>query len=84
MVASMAASGAVIAGCSASTNRGNSTQYKTSASDRTAPAPTVSGISPTSSPTAGGTSVTITGTGLNGTTKVTFWQGGCYQLRRRL
>ncbi|PJJ19003.1 uncharacterized protein YhjY with autotransporter beta-barrel domain [Janthinobacterium sp. 67] len=36
------------------------------------PAPTVTSISPTAGPTAGGTSVTITGTGLTGTTAVTF------------
>ena len=35
------------------------------------PAPTVTGISPTSGPTAGGTSVTITGTGFTGATAVT-------------
>ncbi|MDE1995949.1 MAG: IPT/TIG domain-containing protein, partial [Rhizobiaceae bacterium] len=34
--------------------------------------PTVTSISPTSGPTAGGTSVTITGTGLSGATSVTF------------
>ena len=36
-----------------------------------APAPTVTGISPTSGTTAGGTSVTITGTNFNGATSVT-------------
>jgi hypothetical protein len=35
-------------------------------------APTLSAVSPTSGPTAGGTSVTLTGTGLTGTTAVTF------------
>ena len=35
-------------------------------------APTVTGISPTSGPTAGGTSVTITGTDLTGATSVKF------------
>src|SRR5262249_3889983 len=34
--------------------------------------PTVTAISPTSGPTAGGTSVTITGTGFTGATAVTF------------
>lgn len=34
--------------------------------------PTVTGLSPTSGPTAGGTHVTITGTGLTGATGVTF------------
>ncbi len=36
------------------------------------PAPTVSGISPSSGPTDGGTAVTITGTSFNGATSVTF------------
>jgi hypothetical protein len=36
------------------------------------PQPTVTGISPTQGPTAGGTTVTITGTNLSGTTGVTF------------
>ena len=36
------------------------------------PAPTVTGIAPTSGPTGGGTTVTITGTGLGGATAVTF------------
>jgi hypothetical protein len=38
----------------------------------TAATPTVTSISPTSGPTAGGTTVTITGTGLTGATKVLF------------
>ena len=37
-----------------------------------APTPTVTGISPTSGPTAGGTSVVITGTNLSGATSVMF------------
>lgn len=37
-----------------------------------AAAPTISSLSPTSGPSAGGTSVTITGSGLTGTTSVTF------------
>jgi hypothetical protein len=37
-----------------------------------APIPTITGISPTSGPTAGGTTVTITGSGFTGTTKVRF------------
>jgi hypothetical protein len=37
-----------------------------------AAAPAVSGISPTSGPTAGGSTVTITGTNLNGATQVSF------------
>ncbi|MBV9485982.1 MAG: IPT/TIG domain-containing protein, partial [Frankiaceae bacterium] len=36
------------------------------------PAPAVTGLSPASGPTAGGTSVTITGTGFTGVTKVNF------------
>jgi formylglycine-generating enzyme required for sulfatase activity len=35
------------------------------------PAPTISSVSPTSGPTAGGTTITITGTNLTGTTSVT-------------
>jgi hypothetical protein len=38
----------------------------------TAPAPTVSGVSPTSGPAAGGTTVLITGTGFTGATAVQF------------
>jgi hypothetical protein len=38
----------------------------------TAPAPTVTKLSPKSGPAAGGTSLTITGTGFTGVTKVTF------------
>ncbi len=38
----------------------------------TAPEPVVTGLSPSSGPTAGGTSVTITGTGLTGATAVHF------------
>ena len=38
----------------------------------TAAAPTVTGISPTSGPAAGGTLVTITGTGFTGATAVDF------------
>ncbi len=36
------------------------------------PVPTVTGVSPTSGPSTGGTSVTITGTGFTGTTAVNF------------
>ena len=39
------------------------------------PAPTVTSINPTSGPTAGGTSVTITGTNLSGATAVDFGTG---------
>lgn len=38
----------------------------------TAAAPTVTGINPTSGPASGGTSVTITGTGFNGATRLSF------------
>jgi len=51
----------------------------TSGSDQftyTAVAPTVSGISPSSGPAAGGTSVTITGTGFTGVTSVGFGDTG--------
>ena len=41
-------------------------------SSRYVAAPTVTGISPTSGPSAGGTSVTITGTGFTGATAVDF------------
>lgn len=37
-----------------------------------APAPSVTSVSPTAGPTAGGQTVTITGTGLTGATRVTF------------
>ncbi|WP_229797587.1 putative Ig domain-containing protein [Jeongeupia chitinilytica] len=44
----------------------------TNAFTYTAPVPTVSSVSPNSGPTAGGTSVTISGTGFNGATAVKF------------
>ena len=44
------------------------------------PAPTVTGLSPTAGPTAGGTSVTITGTSFTGVSAVSFGATACYQL----
>lgn len=40
------------------------------------PAPVVTGVSPSSGPIAGGTSVTLTGTGFSGATAVAFGTGG--------
>ncbi|MDQ2785184.1 MAG: IPT/TIG domain-containing protein [Chloroflexota bacterium] len=48
------------------------TGSKTSAYTYVTPAPTVTGIAPTSGPIAGGTSVTISGTNFTGATAVTF------------
>jgi hypothetical protein len=59
------------AACSATSTQGDSSTQTTS-TNREAPPPVVAGITPTSGSTAGGTSVTITGTNLNGATKVTF------------
>ncbi|NOU48613.1 MAG: hypothetical protein HOO86_16350, partial [Bacteroidales bacterium] len=58
-------------------NGSNSTPYDISSSafptpSITADVPTITGISPTSGPTAGGTSVVITGTNLTGATAVKF------------
>ena len=39
------------------------------------PVPTVTGVSPTSGPSTGGTTVTVTGTGLTGATAVNFGAG---------
>ena len=46
--------------------------YQAGATGKTAPAPTVTSLSPNSGTTAGGTSVTITGTNFTGATSVTF------------
>ena len=43
------------------------------------PVPTVSGVSPSSGPTTGGTTVTITGTGLSSATSVDFGPGNTSQ-----
>ena len=61
----------VIAGCSTSTDASTSTTHRTSTHTR-APVPTVTTITPTSGPTAGGTTVTINGTGFTGATRVAF------------
>jgi len=61
----------VIAGCSTSTNPSSSINHRTSTHKR-APVPTVTAVAPTSGPTAGGTTVTVTGTGFTGATKVAF------------
>ncbi|OYV03817.1 MAG: hypothetical protein CFE26_20170, partial [Verrucomicrobiales bacterium VVV1] len=52
--------------------------YQAGAAGKTPPAPTVTGVSPSSGSTLGGTSVTITGTNLTGATAVTF--GGALAL----
>ena len=46
--------------------------YQAGSAGKTAPAPTVTGVSPSSGSTLGGTSVTITGTNFTGATAVTF------------
>ena len=57
----------------------NSVESKTAISCPTcgggSPGPTVTGVSPSSGPTAGGTSVTVTGTNLTGATAVDFGTG---------
>jgi len=60
----------VIAGCSSPTN--TSTKHNASSHRNPVPVPTVTGITPPTGTTAGGTTVTITGTGFTGATKVTF------------
>ena len=72
LAALIAAMAVVMAGCSASPNRETSTHDRTSASAKQAPVPTVRAIAPNSGPTVGGTTVTISGSGFTGTTKVTF------------
>ena len=64
-----AAFAVVIAGCS--TKHPPSTEPTTSTGN-TAPVPVVMAVAPSSGTTAGGTPVTITGTGFTGTTKVAF------------
>jgi hypothetical protein len=54
--------------CTAVDQEGNALTYTAT----TAGAPTVTAISPTSGPTSGGTTVSITGTGFTGATKVVF------------
>jgi len=61
----------VIAGCATSTNPSSSIDHRTPA-HKAAQVPTVTAVAPTSGPTAGGTTVTITGTGFTGATKVAF------------
>jgi hypothetical protein len=68
-LALVAAVAVVIAGCS--TSMSNSTNRSTSTTHK-APVPTVTGIAPPTGTTAGGTTVTITGTGFTGATKVVF------------
>ena len=46
------------------------------------PAPTVTGVSPTSGPAAGGTNVTVTGTGFTGTPTVSFGGSACNSVNR--
>jgi IPT/TIG domain len=58
--------------CTAVGSGGNGNTEPIYASSRLAEVPTVSAVSPGTGPVAGGTSVTITGTGFIGTTKVVF------------
>jgi hypothetical protein len=62
----------MIAGCTTSTSHQTSTNHNTSTNHRNPPVPDVTGVTPPIGTTAGGTTVTITGTGFVGTTKVTF------------
>src|SRR6202020_1658224 len=54
------------------TPAGTSANVKADQFTYTSALPTVTSISPTSGPTSGGTTVTITGTGFTGATKVVF------------
>jgi hypothetical protein len=62
----------MIAGCSTSTPHQSSKTHQTSSNHRTLPVPSVTGVAPATGTTAGGTTVTITGSGFLGTTKVAF------------
>ncbi len=66
----------MIAGCSRSTsnstNHTASTNHNESTNHNSEPVPTVTRIAPPTGSTAGGTTVTITGIGFTGATKVTF------------
>jgi hypothetical protein len=54
-------------------NQSDPANFHSACTEETAPAPTVTGVAPTSGPDTGGTSVTITGTGFDsGVTNVTF------------
>ncbi len=72
-LALVAALAVAIAGCSTSANHNASANHHTSTTSQPkAVLPTVTGIAPQSGTTAGGTIVTISGTGFTGTTKVAF------------
>ena len=66
----------MIAGCSrstsTSTNHNASNKHNESTNHNSEPVPTVTRITPPTGSTSGGTTVTITGTGFTGATKVTF------------
>jgi hypothetical protein len=62
----------VIAGCSTTTNRRASTDHRAPTDHKSLPVPDVTGVTPPIGTTVGGTTVTITGTGLTGTTNVAF------------
>ncbi|MGC9963480.1 MAG: IPT/TIG domain-containing protein, partial [Acidimicrobiales bacterium] len=62
----------MIAGCSTAANHHTSTDHKIASNHRNPPLPTVTGVAPPTGTTAGGTTVTVTGTGFTGATKVLF------------
>ena len=61
-----------IAGCTTSTSHQTSTNHQASTNRKNPPVPDVTGVTPSIGTTVGGTTVTITGSGFVGTTRVTF------------
>lgn len=62
----------MVAGCSTAAHHQTSKTPQTSTHHKSLPVPNVTGVAPPTGTTAGGTTVTITGNGFLGATKVTF------------